>query len=206
MLPIADFSAVLAAAQRSLVTVFPRRFGAGAGIIWSSAGLVLTNHHVVGRRRHALRVLLADDRHFEGEVLAIDAEVDLALLRIPADGLPAAAIGDSTRLRIGELVAALGHPWGQRSTASLGVISSLPTARTNGRRGLVSLIHTDARLAPGNSGGPLLNAAGEVVGINAMIMGGDQSIAIPSAVALDFVQATLQSTSNSDPVPITRSN
>jgi serine protease Do len=185
--PAADFTAVLAAARPSLVTVFARRYGAGAGVIWSADGLVLTNHHVVGRRRHAVRVLLADDRQFEGEVLAVDEEVDLALIRIPASALPAAAIGDSTTLRVGELVAALGHPWGQRSAASAGVVSSLPTARTQGRRGLVPLIHTDARLAPGNSGGPLLNAAGEVVGINTMIVGGDQNIAIPSAVVLDFV-------------------
>jgi serine protease Do len=117
--------------------------------------------------------------------------VDLALLRVNAQDLPAAAIGDSTRLRVGELVAAFGHPWGQRNAASFGIVSHLGTASTRGERGVVPVIRTDARLAPGNSGGPLLNAAGEVVGINTMIVGGDQGIAIPSAVALDFVSKAL---------------
>lgn len=96
-------------------------------------------------------------------------------------------IGDSTQLRVGELVFTLGHPWGQRNAASFGIVSQLGNAQTRGRRGLIPIIRTDARLAPGNSGGPLLNAAGEVVGINTMIVGGNQGIAIPSAVALDFV-------------------
>ena len=77
---------------------------------------------------------------------------------------------------------------GQRNAASFGLVSHLGNARTHGRRGLIPIIQTDARLAPGNSGGPLLNATGEVVGINTMIVGGDQGVAIPSAVALDFVK------------------
>jgi serine protease Do len=184
MIPGADFSAAIAGLRPSLVTVFAKRFGAGAGIIWSTDGLVLTNRHVIGRQEPV--VLLADERKFEAEVVALDEEVDLALLQIKSTDLPAAPIGDSTRLRVGELVAAYGHPWGQRNAASLGIISHLGTAMTRGRRGVVPIIRTDARLAPGNSGGPLLNASGEVVGINTMIVGGDQGIAIPSAVALDF--------------------
>jgi serine protease Do len=120
--------------------------------------------------------------------VALDEEVDLALLKITAENLHAAPIGDSTQLRIGELLFTLGHPWGQRNAASFGVVSRLDNARTRGRRGLIPIIRTDAKLAPGNSGGPLLNAAGEVVGINTMIVGGDQGVAIPSAVALDFIE------------------
>jgi serine protease Do len=168
------------------VAVFDKRFGAGAGIIWSTDGLVLTNRHVLGR--HHPKVLLNDERQLQAEVIATDEEVDLALLRVESGDLTAVRIGDSTQLRVGELVFTLGHPWGQRNAASFGVVSQLGNAQTRGRRGLIPIIRTDARLAPGNSGGPLLNAAGEVVGINTMIVGGNQGIAIPSAVAVDFVE------------------
>jgi len=180
------FASVVSTAKASLVAVFDKRHGAGAGILWSTDGLVLTNRHVLGRRHP--KVLLADERQLDAEVIATDEEVDLALLRVDACDLPTARIGDSTQLRVGELVFTLGHPWGQRNAASFGVISHLGSAQTRGRRGLIPIIRTDARLAPGNSGGPLLNAAGEVVGINTMIVGGNQGIAIPSAVAVDFVE------------------
>jgi serine protease Do len=186
-----DFSQIVAQSRPSVVTVFGKRFGAGAGILWSADGLVVTNRHVLSQQtakgRHTARVLLADERQFDAEVIATDEEVDLALLRIPATDLPAAQIGDSRQLRVGELVFTLGHPWGQRNSASAGIVSQLGNAQTRGTRQLIPIIRTDARLAPGNSGGPLLNAAGEVVGINTMIVGGDQGVAIPSAVAMDFV-------------------
>lgn len=183
-LPV-DFASAVSTAKPSLVAVFDKRYGAGAGILWTKDGLVLTNRHVLGR--HHPKVLLANEKQLDAEVIATDEEVDLALLRVESDDLPAARIGDSTQLRVGELVFTLGHPWGQRNAASFGVISHLGSAQTSGRRGLIPIIRTDARLAPGNSGGPLLNAAGEVVGINTMIVGGNQGIAIPSAVAIDFV-------------------
>lgn len=181
-----SFATAVTSARPSLVAIFAKRYSAGAGIIWSADGLVLTNCHVLGL--HRPKVLLADERQFNAEVIATDEEIDLALLRIGATDLPAAQIGDSTQLRVGELVFTLGHPWGQRNAASFGIISQLGNVQTRGRRGLIPIIRTDARLAPGNSGGPLLNAAGEVVGINTMIVGGDQGIAIPSAVAIDFVE------------------
>jgi len=146
-----DFSEIIAAARPSLVTVFTKRFGAGAGIVWSTEGLIMTNRHVLGR--HTPKVLLADERQFEAEVVATDEEVDLALLRIPVKELPAARIGDSTELRVGELVVTLGHPWGQRNAASFGLVSHLGNARTHGRRGLIPIIQTDARLAR-QFGGP----------------------------------------------------
>jgi serine protease Do len=182
-----NFASAVSAARPSLVAVFDKRYGAGAGILWSADGLVLTNRHVLGR--HHPKVLFNDERQLQAEVIATDEEVDLALLRVDARELPAAHIGDSTQLRVGELVFTLGHPWGQRNAASFGVVSQLGNAQTRGRRGLIPIIRTDARLAPGNSGGPLLNAAGEVIGINTMIVGGNQGIAIPSAVAVDFVQS-----------------
>jgi serine protease Do len=186
-----DFSQIVAQSRPSVVTVFGKRFGAGAGILWSADGLVVTNRHVLSQQtahgKQTARVLLADERQFDAEVIATDEEVDLALLRIPATDLPAAQIGDSRQLRVGELVFTLGHPWGQRNSASAGIVSQLGNAQTRGTQQLIPIIRTDARLAPGNSGGPLLNAAGEVVGINTMIVGGDQGVAIPSAVAMDFV-------------------
>ena len=182
-----DTSAAIAAARPSVVAVFGRRYGAGAGILWSADGLVVTNRHVVSRRRGAARILLADERQLEAELIATDDEVDLALLHVNAQELPAARIGDSVKLRVGEMVFTLGHPWGQRNSASFGIVSQLGKAETRGERGSIPVIRTDARLAPGNSGGPLVNAAGEVVGINTMIIGGDQGIAIPSSVAVEFV-------------------
>ncbi|MEX1071567.1 MAG: trypsin-like peptidase domain-containing protein [Anaerolineales bacterium] len=182
---IFNLDSIVSETRSSVVTIFAKRFGAGAGILWSADGLVLTNRHVIGRQ--APKVLLADERQFEAEVVAMDEEVDLALMRIKADDLPAASIGDSTQLRVGELVYTLGHPWGQRNAASFGIVSYLGNAHTRGPRGLIPIIRTDARLAPGNSGGPLMNAAGEVVGINTMIVGRNQGVAIPSSGAMDFV-------------------
>lgn len=173
--------------RQSLVIVQAKRFSAGAGIIWDSSGLVLTNNHVVGRKSSA-RVILSDDRQLTARVVARDPEIDLAVLRLANLDYPAASIGDSTQLRTGDLVFTLGHPWGRRNAATAGVISHLGTARTHGKRGLIPIIRTDAHLAPGNSGGPLLNAAGEVIGINTMVINGNQGVAIPSAVALDFAE------------------
>ncbi len=184
---IIDTGAAIAVARPSVVAVFGRRHGAGAGILWSADGLVVTNRHVVSRRMGTARILLADERQLEAKLIATDDEVDLALLRVNAQNLPAASIGDSSKLRVGEMVFTLGHPWGQRNAASFGIVSQLGKAETRGERGSIPVIRTDARLAPGNSGGPLINAAGEVVGINTMIIGGDQGIAIPSSVAVEFV-------------------
>jgi serine protease Do len=158
------------------------RRGAGAGIL-AGEGLVLTNLHVVGRA-HSVRVVLHDNSDYEGRVIASDPRVDLALLKIPSNGYGAAVFSKDTP-RPGELVYAFGHPWGQRNVLTGGVLSSV--TRVRGRDGDVPILRTDVRLAPGNSGGPLLNAAGEVIGLNAMIFGGDQSVAIPASLILSFL-------------------
>lgn len=182
-----QFTELFSELRQSLVIVQAKRFGAGAGIIWNEDGLVLTNNHVVGRKSSA-RVVLSDDQQVSAQVVARDPEIDLALLQLADVDLQAASIGDSTKLRAGDLVFTLGHPWGRRNAATVGVVSHLSTARTRGKRGLIPIIRTDAHLAPGNSGGPLLNAAGEVIGINTMVINGNQGVAVPSAVALDFVE------------------
>ena len=168
----------------SLVIVRGHRFGAGAGIVWGADGLILTNNHVVGR--HTPVVILQDDREFESRLLARDPDVDLALLSIDARDLtplaPASALP-----RVGEMVFAFGHPWGQRNTVTRGIVSALVHAH-NRRGDKLPVVRSDVPLAPGNSGGPLVNARGEVVGINAMIVGGDQSVSIAASVASEFVR------------------
>jgi len=186
-LPLVDAIAeVVQRVQRSLVVLNNGRRGFGAGIIWSRDGLILTNYHVIAHGR--ARVGLADGSEHPAEPVASDPEIDLALLRIEGRELPAALVADSRDLRVGQLVLAVGHPWGQRGVVTAGLVSSLGKAQTRGKRGQVDIIRSDARLAPGNSGGPLVNAAGAVVGINTMIIGGDQGIAVPSHVASSFIE------------------
>ena len=168
----------------SLVVVRGRRFGAGSGIVWDADGLILTNNHVVGR--HTPIVLLQDDGEYESRLIARDPDVDLALLSIEATGLTPLRPA-SVPPRVGEMVFAFGHPWGQRNTVTRGIVSALVAAQ-NRRGDKLPIVRSDAPLAPGNSGGPLVNAAGEVVGINAMIVGGDQSVSIAVSVVNEFVR------------------
>lgn len=171
----------------SLVVVRGHRFGAGAGIVWSADGLILTNNHVVGRRTPL--VVLSDNREFEAKLIARNKDMDLALLSINAANL-SPVVPASVPPRIGEMVFAFGHPWGERNIVTRGVVSAALSAQTrNGER--FPVIRSDATLAPGNSGGPLVNARGEVIGVNAMIMGGDQSLAIAVSVAREFVGEAL---------------
>ena len=171
----------------SLVVVRGHRFGAGSGIVWDANGLILTNNHVVGRRLPI--VVLQDDREYESQLLARDPDVDLALLSINAANLTPLKPASASP-RVGEMVFAFGHPWGQRNTVTRGIVSALASAQNrSGQK--VPIVRSDAPLAPGNSGGPLVNASGEVIGINAMIVGGDQSVSIAASVAREFVQKAL---------------
>jgi serine protease Do len=185
----------------SLVVVRGHRFGAGAGIVWDAAGLILTNNHVVGR--HNPVVVLQDNREHEARLLARDPDVDLALLSIDATDLTPLKPASASP-RVGEMVFAFGHPWGQRNTVTRGIVSALVTAQ-NRRGEKLPVVRSDVPLAPGNSGGPLVNAKGEVVGINAMIVGGDQSVSIASSVAIDFVRKAIRNGTSvkkkTEPVP-----
>jgi serine protease Do len=165
-----------------LVLVHHGRWGAGAGVL-AGKDQVLTNLHVVGRAR-SVQVVLHDDTYCNAHVIASDPRVDLALLQLPVNGHGAAVFSSATP-RPGELVYAFGHPWGQRNVLTGGVLSAVTSVR--GRHGEVPILRADVQLAPGNSGGPLLNAAGEVIGLNAMIFGGDQSVAIPSSLIRSFL-------------------
>ena len=180
-------------AQGSVAQVRSGSRGAGAGVIWDAGGLVLTNNHVVAARRTGgeVRVTLRDGRSFDADVAGRSRSLDLALLRlrdVPGD-LPTVPVGDSDALRVGELVYAVGHPWGRLGAATAGVVSGLGAARWPGRGSSTRYVQSDVALAPGNSGGPLLNARGEVVGINAMIFG-RLALSIPSNAASAWVAGT----------------
>ncbi len=133
-------------------------------------------------------VELADGRHLEARVTARDRENDLALLRVSARDLPAAPVGDARNLRVGELILAVGHPWGVRETATLGIVSATGPGTWMGRTRR-DLLQADVRLAPGNSGGPLADAGGRVVGIASMVMSPNIALAVPSHVVERFVQS-----------------
>lgn len=170
--------------HESVVQVQSGGRGVGAGVIWDEDGLVLTNHHVVagGRRGVKVKVALYDGQAFDAEVVKGGRDLDLALLRIedaPGD-LPAVPLGDSDALRVGGLVYAIGHPWGRLGAVTAGIVSGLGVVQGPGGR--ARYIQSDVALAPGNSGGPLLNAQGKIVGINAMIFG-RLALSVPSNVA-----------------------
>jgi len=173
-----------------LAVVMDKRRGAGAGILVGN-GLVLTNAHVAGRGR-SLQVVLSNDETYSAKLVASDKNADLALLEIPASGHATAVLSEETP-RPGEMVFAFGHPWGQRNVLTGGVLSAVTSLR--GRQGEIPVLRADVQLAPGNSGGPLLNTAGEVIGLNAMIFGGDQSVAIPAGVIREFLETAFKKVS-----------
>ncbi len=174
------------AAKPAIVQVRTEGRGGGTGILINEDGRLLTNNHVVARDDAKVEALLADGRSFPAVVLQRNPRLDLALLKIEGDNLKTLSLGDLTKLRIGEWVFAIGHPWGQRWVVTAGIMSAMRTAKLADDL-TTHYIQSDVGLAPGNSGGPLLNADGQVVGINAMIFGGDLSVAIPSSVVSNWL-------------------
>ena len=170
--------------QPGIVQVHTEGRGAGTGVIWDASGHIITNHHVVAKDNAQVRVLLADGRMLDAKVLKSNPQLDLALLKVTADNLKPLIGADSSKLRIGEWLFAIGHPWGQRWVVTAGIMSGIIVPANNPA---LKYIKSDVRLAPGNSGGPLLNADGEVVGINAMIFGGDLSVSIPSSTVTTWL-------------------
>jgi len=166
----------------------PRGAGFGSGFIISEDGYVITNAHVV-KNASEIKVGLNDRREFNAELIGSDTASDIALLKLEASGLPVVTVGDSEDLRVGEWVLAIGSPFGFEHTATQGIVSAL--ARSLPDDTYVPFIQTDVAVNPGNSGGPLFNTDGEVVGVNSQIYsrsGGYQglSFAIPINVAISI--------------------
>ena len=173
-----------------------RERGLGSGVIVSADGYILTNNHVIDKATD-IKVLLADKRQFPGKIIGADPQSDLAVVKIDATGLPTITLGDSSKLRVGDYAFAIGNPFGVGETATMGIISA------TGRNGFdiedyEDFIQTDAAINPGNSGGALLNARGELIGINTAIItggsGGNQGIgfAIPINMAKHVMDQILQ--------------
>ncbi|MEK6284824.1 MAG: trypsin-like peptidase domain-containing protein [Acidobacteriota bacterium] len=167
------------------------REGTGSGVIVNPAGFILTNAHVV-RRANKIRVKLWDGVETDARVIGIDTQTDLAVIKIESNKpLPVARMGDSDKLTVGDWVLAIGSPFGLEQTVTAGIISAKDRVTDNGSNPFQQFLQTDAAINPGNSGGPLVNLAGEVIGINTQIAtstGGYNGIgfALPSATAVEI--------------------
>jgi len=171
-----------------------RRGGSGSGILFTPDGFLLTNHHVVGPSER-VRVRLNDGREMGGEVIGNDPWTDLAVVKSEESQLPFAAFGDSAKLRVGQLVVAIGSPLGFESTVTAGVVSATGrTLRSITGHLVDNVIQTDAALNPGNSGGPLVDSQGQVIGINTAVIQPAQGIcfAIPINMAKHILPQLLQ--------------
>jgi serine protease Do len=183
-LALADAVAAVAAELKPSVVLIGQNGGHGAGVIWRSDGIVVTNRHVL--RDERVDVYLDDGRRLTGILAARHPERDLAIVKIAAEDLPAVRLGDSRTARPGQLVMAIGHPPGARGAVTAGIIVAAGQAATAEGPRTGDWIQTDVTLRPGNSGGPLIDAHGAVIGINTMVSG-RLSLSIPSYAVERFV-------------------
>ena len=179
----AGFGELVEALRRATVLVLGERGSAGSGLIISEGGAIVTNAHVA--RASRLHVQLWDGRTAAASVRARDQGRDLALLAVEAGGLPAAMLGDSRRLRVGELVIAVGNPFGFVGAVTTGVVYAVGPLQGLGP---ADWVQSDLQLAPGNSGGPLADASGTVMGLNTMISG-RLALAVTSLAVRRFLRA-----------------
>ena len=178
---VTGFGEIAEKLRRSTVLVSAGGRGGGSGVIWSSDGTVITNAHVV--RGSQISLQLWDGREFQATVASRDPHRDLAMLRIGATNLPSALVADSSQVRPGELAIAIGNPLGFVGALTTGVIHTVGSVPGLGSQ---SWVQANVRLAPGNSGGPLADARGRVIGINTRVAG-RLALAIPSNIVRDFL-------------------
>ncbi len=202
-----EIASVVDEVRRSLVQISVG-MGNGAGTIWHSDGLIITNAHVVDEQGHSHRfsyrygyrptereliVTLADGTAYPAKVVAQDTEHDIAALAVDAQNLPTIRLGDSRKLRAGQLVLAVGHPWGVMGAVTAGIVvgsgSELPEMPGNSRDWIVM----DLKVRPGNSGGPLVDAQGSLIGINTLMTGPQAGAAVPIHTIKRFLKETLGS-------------
>jgi len=179
---VAEATGDLATTLRTSLVAIRSHAGGGAGTAWRSDGLIVTNNHVVPGDE--AEVLLPDGRALPGRVVARDPDHDLAAVMVEATLTPV-SVADSSRLRAGEMVFAIGNPWGLRGSVTAGIVFGVGPAMEDSVP-MRQVIRADIQLAPGNSGGPLADARGRVVGINSMIAGG-MGVAVPSNTIIEFI-------------------
>ena len=180
---ITGFGEIAERLRRSTVLVQPGGRGSGSGVIWSTNGTVITNAHVA--RRGQATIQLWDGRELSASIVSRDPGRDLAALHVDAPNLPPAAVADSSQLRPGELAIAIGNPLGFVGALTTGVVHAVGPLRGLGSQ---TWVQADVRLAPGNSGGPLADASGRVIGINTMVAG-RLALAIPSNAVSAFLSS-----------------
>jgi S1-C subfamily serine protease len=187
-----ELAAMVAQVTRSVVRVEARQRVAGTGVIWTGEGAIVTADHVVEREEN-IRVSF-DGESFDAELAGRDPTTDLAVLKIKASNLIPARISESKSLKQGNLVFAVGRPWGEEAIVSAGIISALGKFGRStgwGNQFKEGLIHSDVTLYPGFSGGPLADATGRIVGINSSVLGRDLSLAIPSETVARIAEQLL---------------
>lgn len=183
-----ELAGIVAKIRPHLVQIRNGRRSGGAGVIWRDDGLIVTNAHVVAaslRRRRRPTIVTADGQTHQGHFVAVSEKSDLAALRLDGAEYTAAEIGDAASLKPGDWLTAIGHPWGVVGAVTSGAVIGVGRSYSVAYPG--ALIQVGLHMRPGHSGGPMVDLAGRVVGINCMIAGPDVGLAIPSNSVNDFL-------------------